>query len=295
MIAYLNDWSLASTRGVAENWVRIQLFADLMKDLAWKCRVEVHASSNLWLLPLAGLNVTTGEAEMENDKRLSADNKNYLRSIFHRVHCDVAGLPIFSEKDDMSNPSPSMGRAVAEKVPALSLCLDDNKYAKDSIEGWQQGIDGAVSKGIVVNIYEKKAENYRLFVDLTAVMHKNPLETPLWNTVLVNELLANVDFVNVDNKRRQSMLIEYGRKVAEMNGWCYDEKITKLNHNPGQLRYIFSSTDNFTDYPTAYLSLDMEGPDLGFELCDKNGNHKGEYSWNGSHKEPKEHHGIKVK
>lgn len=218
----------------------------------------------------------------------------YLNDWFHKIHGDVAGLPCFSEKNDMSNPSSSLGRAVTENVPALSFCFD-NRYAKDSIDGWQQGTDGAVSKGVVVNIYDKKPENYRHFADLTAVAHMNPQKTPLWNTELVKEFMKDINFVNVDNKRRQSMLIKYGRKVAEMNGWCYDEKITKLNQNPGQLRYIFSSTDHFTDFPTAYLSIDMEGPDLGFELCDKNGNHKGEYSWDGGNKPPKDHHGIRVR
>lgn len=294
MIAYLNDWSLASGKGVVANWDRIMLFADLMKELAQKCGVEVHAPSNLWQMPLAGLNLTTGETAIENDKRLATENKNFLRSIFHKIHGDVAGLPCFSEKNDMSNPSSSLGRAVTENVPALSFCFD-NRYAKDSIDGWQQGTDGAVSKGVVVNIYDKKPENYRHFADLTAVAHMNPQKTPLWNTELVKEFMKDINFVNVDNKRRQSMLIKYGRKVAEMNGWCYDEKITKLNQNPGQLRYIFSSTDHFTDFPTAYLSIDMEGPDLGFELCDKNGNHKGEYSWDGGNKPPKDHHGIRVR
>lgn len=294
MVAYLNDWSLASGKGVLENLGKIRLFDDLMKELALKCGVEVHAPSNLWLIPLAGFNVTTGETVIENDKKLSRENRNYLRSIYHRIHGDLTGLPCFSEKNDMSNPSASMGRAVIENVPALSFYFDD-RYAKDSIDGWQQGTDGSVSEGSVVNIFEKKAENFQYFADLTGVKHRNPLETPLWNTELAAELLKDVDFVNVDNKRRQSMLIEYGRKVAEMNGWCYDEKITKLNQNPGQLRYIFSSTDHFTDYATAYLSLDMEGPDLGFELCNKNGEHQGEYSWNGTHKDPKDHHGIRVK
>lgn len=294
MIAYLNDWSLASGKGVVENWSKIILFADLMKELAQKCGVEVHAPSNLWQIPLAGLNVTTGVTAIENDKRLTAENKNFLRSIFHKMHGDVTSLPCFSEKNDMSNPSSSLGRAVTEGFPALSFGFDE-RYAKDGIDGWQQGTDGEVSEGAVVNIYDKKPENYRHFADLTAVAQMNPLKTPLWNTELVKEFMKDVNFVNMDNKRRQSMLIKYGRKVAEMNGWCYDEKITKLNQNSGQLRYVFSSTDHFTGYKTAYLSIDMEGPDLGFELCDKNGNHKGEYSWDGDNKPPKEHHGIKVK
>lgn len=294
MIAYLNDWSLASGNGILENWEKVKLFADLMKELAQKCGVEVHGPSNLWQIPLASFNVTTGETSVEKDKTLSAESKNYLRSIFHKIHPDVAGLPWFSEKEDMSNPSASMGRAATEKVPALSFSFN-NRYAKDCIEGWSQGTDSVIAKGCVVNIYEQKPENYSFFADLTEVKHKNPLKTPLWNIALAEELLKDIDFVNVDNKRRQSMLIEYGRKVAEMNGWCYDEKVTKLNQNSGQLRFVFSSSDHFTDYPIAYLSVDMEGPDLGFELCDKNGKHKGEYSWNGGHKDPKEHHGIRVK
>lgn len=294
MKAYLNDWSLASNKGVLENLGRIRLFADLMKELALKCGVEVHAPSDLWQMPLAGFNVTTGETAIGNDKNLSKEHKNFLRSIFHKMHGDVKGLPCFSEKNDMSNPSSSLGRAVTEGIPALSFSFDE-RYAKDSIKGWQQGMDGSVSEGSVMNIYDKKPENYRHFADLTAVAQMNPLETPLWNTELVKEFMKDVNFVNMDSKRRQSMLIKYGGKVAEMNGWCYDEKITKLNQNSGQLRYVFSSTDHFTGYKTAYLSIDVEGPDLGFELCDKNGNHKGEYSWNGTHKDPKDHHGIKVR
>ena len=110
----------------------------------------------------------------------------------------------------------------------------------------------------------------------------------------MGELLKGVDFINADTKKRQGLLITYGRIVAEMNGWRYDQNISKLNQNPGQLRFIFSS-DNFVDYATVYLSLDMEGPDLAFELCDKRGRHQGEYSWNGTHKEPKMKHDIRVK
>ena len=294
MIAYLNDWSLASDQGVLENWGKIRVFADLMKELAQKCGVEVHAPSNLWQMPLAGLNVTTGETVIENDKRLTAENKNFLRSIFHKIHGDVKGPPYFSEKKDMSNPSSSLGRAVKENVPALSFSFDDS-YAKDRIDGWQKGTDCTISNGSVVNVFEEKPENFSFFADLSTVKHMNPLVTPLWNTDLAKELLRDIDFVNVDNKRRQSMLIEYGRKIAEMNGWCYDEIVTKLNQTANKLRYIFSSSDHFMDYPTAYLSLDVEGPELAFELCDKNGGHRGEYSWNGRSKDPKDHHGIKVK
>lgn len=293
MRVYLNEWSLTSTNGVFSNWSNIKAFDELVDELTQKCALEIFAPANLWFLPLAGCDLTTSEAAHTNDKSLTSDMMMFMRCIYHKLYPRIAGLPQFSEKEDMSNPSSSVGHAASERVPVISFALD-GKYAKDSIEGWLQEDESNISVSNVVNIFEQKADNFRHLADLTVGRHKNPLETPLWNTDLVGELLKDVDFVNVDNKTRQSLLVDYGWKVAEMNGWRYDQRVSKLNQNSGQLRYIFSS-DNFIDYKTAYLSLDVEGPDLAFELCDKRGNHQGEYSWNGTHKEVKKYHGIKVK
>lgn len=293
MRVFLNEWSLTSANGVFANWSRIKAFDELVDELTQKCTLEILAPSNLWQLPLAGCNVAMSVVSHPDDKGLTADMLMYLRRIYKKMCPMTTGYPLFSEKDDMSNPSSSVGRAASYVVPARSFCLDSN-YEKDKIEGWLQEEGKVATKSSVVNIFKKKTENYMHLADLTEGRHKNPLETPLWNTALVSELLKGVDFVKVDSKDRQGLLITYGRIVAEMNGWSYDQNISKLNQNSGQLRFIFSS-DNFVDYAPAYLSLDMEGPDLAFELCDKRGNHKGEYSWNGTHKEAKARHGIRVK
>ena len=293
MRVYLNEWSLDSPNGVFANWKYIKAFDALVDELTQTCSLEIYAPANLWQLPLAGYNVTSSVAAHLGDKGLTSDMMMYIRRIYKKMYPRTEGYPLFSENNDMSRPSSSVGRAACNVLPVLSLGLDSN-YTKDAIYGWLQGEGEDAKESSVVNIFEKKSENYKHFADLTEGRHKNPLETPLWNTALVGELLKGVDFINADPKKRQGLLITYGRIVAEMNGWRFDQNISKLNQNPGQLRFIFSS-DNFVDYATVYLSLDMEGPDLAFELCDKRGRHQGEYSWDGSHKDPKAKHDIRVK
>lgn len=265
----------------------------MVEELSQKCSLEIYAPANLWQLPLAGYNVATSAVTHPDDKGLTAEMMMYMRLIYQKMFPRTTGYPLFSEKEDMSNPSSSVGCAACNVAPVLSFCME-GIYAKDKIEGWLQEEGNEVVGSSVVNIFEKKTDNYRFLADLSEGRHKNPLETPLWNVALVGELLKDVDFIGTDSRNRQGLLIAYGRIVAEMNGWSYNRNISKLNQNTGQLRFVFSS-DNFVDYPPAYLSLDMEGPDLAFELCDKRGNHRGEYRWDGTHKEPKSHHGIKVK
>lgn len=293
MRVYLNDWSLSSNSGVFANWESIKAFEKLIGELSQKCALEIYAPANLWQLSLAGYNVVTSETVFLNDRNLSLDMVRFLKSIYKRMSGTIDGYPLFSEQEDMSNSSSCVGHAVSGNYPVLSLVLD-GKYAQSNIEGWLQEEGLEPTKNSVVNIYESNPENYQYLVDLTLVAGKDPKVTPLWNVKVVGALLEKAGFVKTDNKMRQGLLRKYGRIVAEMNGWRYNSYISKLNQNSGQLRDIYSS-DYFVGYPVAYLSLDMEGPDLGFELCDKKGNHLGEYSWDGGNKPPKEHHGIKVK
>lgn len=295
MRVYLNDWSLSSGNGVVANAESIIAFGELVRELSAKCSLEIHAPTNLWQIPLAGCDIRSGIAEHPNDKQLNHEMIDYLRNLYHKMYRTADGLPLFSEQEDMANPSSSVGHAVQEAVPVISLNLD-GMYANNGLAGWLQIKEGAAaSKGYVANIYTKKDENFCLLSDLTACADKNPLIEPLWNTEMVQELLKDVEFIKANNKERQSLLIKYGTMVAEMNGWVYDTNITQLNKNSGRLRYIFSSDAHFTKFKKAYLSLDVEGPSISFELCDKRGKHQGEVSWNGARKEAKGNHDIIVK
>lgn len=58
----------------------------------------------------------------------------------------------------------------------------------------------------------------------------------------VKKLLEGVDFINQDPKARQGLLYHHGKIIAEVNGWTYNDELSKLNSNSGQLRYIFDSS-----------------------------------------------------
>lgn len=294
MRAYLNDWSLASVKDVFSNWERIKVFQELVDELSGKCGLEILAPRNLWDIPFSGCDLRTSSTNLPAESKLPSEQFLFLKSIYKRMSPAVEGMPLFSESEDMSNPSSSVGHAASMCVPVLSFTFD-GKYITDSIPGWLQTDKATKGEGSVANIYEKKPENYNHFADLSLCRHLDPLSKPLWNCELVGAFLKDVDFVNVDIKSRQGMLIKYGRIVAEMNGWRHNPYISSLNKSEKHLRYIFDSSYHFVDFPVAYLSLDMEGPDLAFELCDKRGHHQGEYSWNGTHKEPKMKHDIRVK
>ena len=171
----------------------------------------------------------------------------------------------------------------------------DEKYKADTISGWLQKNEKEVSTAEVNNIFKDKPSIYKCLADINICRGYNPLENPMWNKELSEKLLEGIDFISQDAKSRQGLLYKYGKMVAEANGWTYNEEISKLNSNSGQLRYIFDSSLSFVEYPIAYISIDMEGPDLAFELCDKRGKHKGECSWDGKIKKPQQYHDIKVK
>ena len=294
MKAYLNDWSLSSSKNVIDNMDRIKAFKELLDELKRICGIEVSAPMNLWDIPLSGFNLQTMSTDLPVDCYVSRETLQFLKSIYKDMHPETTGEPLFSEKEDMSNPSSSVGMAASNSLPTLSFAFDD-RYTKDEIRGWLQTKEEEILSRSVVNIFKKKEDIFKHLADITCCREMDPLKTPLWNTNLVREYLKDVDFVNADAKSRQGLLIQYGRIVAEMNGWHYNRTISSLNKNSGQLRYIFDSEMHFVSKPVAYLSIDMEGPDLAFELCDRRGKHQGEFSWDGKQKPSKEHHDILVR
>ena len=206
----------------------------------------------------------------------------------------VNDFPYFSGTKDMNEKSPSVGTACVESSPVISFIFDE-KYKADTKSGWLQKNEKEVSTAEVNNIFKDKPSIYKCLADINICRGYNPLENPMWNKELSEKLLEGIDFISQDAKSRQGLLYKYGKMVAEANGWTYNEEISKLNSNSGQLRYIFDSSLSFVEYPIAYISIDMEGPDLAFELCDKRGKHKGECSWDGKIKKPQQYHDIKVK
>lgn len=124
----------------------------------------------------------------------------------------------------------------------------------------------------------------------------DPQSKPVWNdhTPIA---LQRVKFpMSVSGgKDKKAELIEVGTIVAELNGWQYDERVSKLNKNAGQMRHIFRSKSGVKD---CYLSVDFEKPYGFFELHDYKGKHLGEIKFiDGSPSggaDSQGHHNIKV-
>lgn len=293
MNIYLNDLSLQSKKSIMENIPFIKDFIKLIENLSSVGNISLNASHNLWGTPVSGFNVTTGTCI--NGSSIPHEYATLLKALYSKFSLQVAdSLPYFSETEDMKVKSSSVGTACMQSSPVISFTFDGH-YTTDTLSGWLQQDEKAISPAEVHNIYEEKPSNYMYLADISACRKYNPLESPMWNKEVSKKLLEGVDFINQDPKARQGLLYHHGKIIAEVNGWTYNDELSKLNSNSGQLRYIFDSSLSFVEHPTAYLSLDMEGPDLAFELCDKRGRHKGECSWDGKMKEPKENHDIKVK
>lgn len=292
MNVYLNDLSLQSGKSILDNMPMIKKFNTLLEKLSSVSNITFCASHNLWDTPISGYNVKTGECTSGS---IPYDYAMYLKVLYSKFSPTIADtLPYFSETEEMKIKSSAVGTACVESSPVISFTFD-GQYAKDTISGWLQEHGKAVSRSKVNNIYEDKPSIYTHLADISICRDYNPMENPMWNKELSKKLLEGVDFIGQDAKAREGLLIKYGKIIAEANGWTYNDKISKLNSNSGQLRYIFDSSLFYVNYPIAYLSIDLEGPELAFEVCNKKGKHQGECSWDGKMKKPKKNHDIKVK
>jgi len=123
-----------------------------------------------------------------------------------------------------------------------------------------------------------------------------PEKKPIWNDT-TSKTLKELNFPqSISVGEKQAEVLRVGSIVAEMNGWCFDERVTKLNKNEGQLRKIFRSENSKSTY---YLSVDVEKTYGAYELLNHKGKHLGEISFNDDFRELKPdtdgYHDIKVK
>lgn len=171
--------------------------------------------------------------------------------------------------------------------------------------------DKTKSKNVdVVNLYQAAQINnhhpflVRIKSDIVFGKGKwNPYTKPIWNDK-TKPLIAEMEFPqSIEGKKDKiSELIEVGEKIALLNCWRFDNEITKINSNKGQIRMVFISESNLRN---AYLSIDMKNPYGRFEHHDDRGRHLGEIDFaTGTYiprgnsktgKDDKGHHDLKFK
>lgn len=291
MTIYLNDLSLTGGK-LLEDWDKFKAFNELIDELIRIGQVALVAPRDLWNKPLGGVDVSS--KSMIDGTPLPNDQGNFIHQVYRKFKLKTQGEPLFSETKDMAVISSSVGVAAVCEAPVISITFDDS-YVKEKLKGWLKLAEKKeVIEAGVNNIFSGSAKNLTYITDLTQCRLKNPQEEPLWNQNVVQEVLKGVDFINGSKEEKKKLYISYGHKVAQLNGWIYNHRLSKMNSTDKKMRIVFDSRRLFTGYKISYLSIDLEGPDLCFELCDRHGCHLGEVDRYGVVSEPKQHHNLKV-
>lgn len=187
MNIYLNDLSLQSKKSIMENIPFIKDFIKLIENLSSVGNISLNASHNLWGTPVSGFNVTTGTCI--NGSSVPHEYATLLKTLYSKFSLQVAdSLPYFSETEDMKVKSSSIGTACMQSSPVISFTFD-GCYTTDTLSGWLQQDEKAISPAEVHNIYEEKPSNYMYLADISACRKYNPLESPMWNKEVSKKLL----------------------------------------------------------------------------------------------------------
>lgn len=123
-----------------------------------------------------------------------------------------------------------------------------------------------------------------------------PESDNLPNVDTTNGLLKIEKFYNYFQHRSRgekiSLALSVGEKVAELNNYSYDKRVSKLNTDAEHLREIYVS-NNLKGKKT-YLSIDVEK--AAFEVCDYQGVHQKEILFSGKQNGGQElDHSIRLK
>lgn len=292
MTIYLNDLSLSGGKGLLEDWDKFKAFNELIDEMTHIGQVSLVGPKDLWNMPLGGINVAS--KTQSDNTRLPDDQGNFIQQVYRKIKPKTQGEPFFAEDKDMTVTSSSVGMAATCGAPVISITFDE-RYAKEKLEGWLK-LAGKkdVQEVSVDNIYTGSANNLTFITDLTPCRQKDPQKEPLWNQSVVREVLKDVDFINGSQEEKRERFIRYGYRVAELNGWIFNSRVSAMNSSNNKKRFVFDSHRSFTGNKISYLCIDLEGPDLCFELCDRRGCHLGEVDRFGVVSAPEQHHNLQV-
>lgn len=291
MTIYLNDLSLGGGNGLLADWDKFKAFSELIDELIRIGQVSLVAPKDLWQKPLGGINVPS--KVQADGTPVPADQGLFVHHVYRKFKPKAEGEPLFSEAEDMAMCSSSVGEAAESGAPVISITFD-NHYAKEKLDGWLKSAGKDASSASVNNLFSGSAKNLSFITDLTQCRQINPQKKPLWNHVIVKEMLAGVDFISGSKDEKRERFVRFGREVARLNGWIYNSRVSAMNSTATKKRVVFDSEQLFTGYAISYLCIDLEGPDLCFELCDKRGYHLGEVDRYGNVSEPEQHHNLEV-
>lgn len=294
MTIYINDLSFEGGKGLIADWEKVKEFDSLLRALLSISSVTILAPKNIWDIPIGGFDVK--RKQMTDGSKVGTVYGSFLGDIFKKFKPTIEDGYFFSMDKKMTKYSSSVGMAVIEGRPVVSITFDDC-FKVEELKGWfKDQVEAKPTQESVLNLFEGVDKSrFVCLTDVSVCLLKNPINEPMWNREVSEQILKGQDLIHLSSAERLEKLRYFGALVAEANGWTFNKSISRLNKTDGHLRFIYDSHRNYTAYETAYLCIDLEGPDVCFELCDKSGNHLGQISWDNKRKPAKADHGIKVK
>lgn len=293
MYIYFNDWSCAGQGSLRDRTTEINDFIELLRALADTRICTPVLDRKPTKLTLCGFAVSECHQPTKDCKE--SDFRSRILGIFNyfTAAANLDNTHFFTKQG--AEDSVLLGNAHLHGCPAVSFRFDP-LYAADTVTGYKQGREASVA-----NFYRADdiaALAPRLYSRTECGTHK-ALEEPLWNTDATHKYMADREagitaaiLANPNEKIR--ILLHHATIIANLNGWMYNEKVSKRNSNSGQIRHIFKADALIG---TAYLSVDLEKSNVFFELHNKRGKHCGEYKWDGTRSDDSDdetHHDIEV-
>lgn len=309
MYSFINDISISPLGYTCDNsWSLLKTIMNMTSKLSdfniENIRVPTDFTSRV-IGSHKSISEHLSELESEENREVRSDDRNqlynFLANQLEEADSEIENILANVQQNRLievsvntvPNPSPSqiLTEAFVMKCPVVSFQTDglscSNLLACNLLTLGENNTE--VNRPVrLKNIFEEASINFH-HEYLIEWKHKiqfaksrwNPIEQPIWNE-LTQQTLSELNFPESVTKRadKYEELERVGSIIAEMNGWKYDELITKKNKNKGHYRRIFYS--RFVSR-LAYLSIDFENPYGGFEVHDHRGKHQGQIDFNGAY------------
>lgn len=309
MYSFINDISISPPGYTsADSWSLLNTVMDITSKLSDYSIEQIRVPSDFRTRQIAAhksINDYLYELSLEVNESSRADDRNFLYD-FLSNQMEEADAVIENALSNIQynklievslntkpelTPSQLLTEAFVMKCPVISFQTDDVFLA--DILNCNLLTLGENNSEVNKNISLNNLFGNNSFTPHNAFLiewkHKiqfaaskwNPIEQPIWNE-LTHQTLIGLNFPLSVKQRtdKYDELERVGGIIAEMNGWRYDEIVTKKNKNSGQYRRIFQSRYGNR---TAYLSIDFENPFGGFEVHNHRGNHQGQIDFYGNY------------
>lgn len=272
---------MVGTGSLSSQWSKVNRWLELQSYLSDTYGItEISAPHDLKNRLLCGFLLSQCYNPEVDD--LTREQKQQLLSLISHLQLENYDDQTTSLYNSQGVASLSLGKAFDMDASALSFTFD-GKYEADNITATIKEDDKKERNCTVLNLYDKDRVNINFLVPRSESRKHKASDEPMWNQEMMEAYCKQIGhdeshYSNTTGEKITYLRI-HGRKLAEMNGWVFDENKTKLNHNNNHQRVIFRSAHFKND--NCYLSIDFEKEDFHFELLNHKGKHLREINWHG--------------